>query len=261
MTGYRRKHDRHEPRSWWSLFFRLGGLVALYLGGALLILTLFSAGTLYVADRLDRQGMLARAVVSAKRQETEGGAAHYYVTFTYKVKGESGRSVEAPVSAAQYYSAIIGQEWPIRYLPGDPGRIDTDIGFYREFGERLRGAGLVAGLIGLAILWMVGRRANRAVRVRRDGVRVLAQVTGIRALKKREGGAQQARLQWREPDGRTGESLEHDANWLRETYGPEDRVAVFRLGRLAYWEGDVGPARHNIAPPEEVRAGHSGKSG
>ncbi len=246
MGGYRRRHDRNRPRGWWSLFLRLGGWVAMILGLLLVLVTLFSAGVLFLADRLDRTGALAYAVVVDKRTEEiveDGGAdrAVHYVTFTYKARGGGGRTVETAVAPAYYDSVARGDERPVRYRPDDPGYIEEDVGYYRRVGVRLRWLGLAVGLAGLAALWAFGKRANRAVRVRRDGRRVMADVMGVRDLNVTVNGARQGKLTWREPDGHTGESLMRPARWLRDTYRPGDRIVVYRLGRHAYWEGDVGP--------------------
>ncbi|MDF0599939.1 hypothetical protein P1J78_04270 [Psychromarinibacter sp. C21-152] len=246
MGAYRRRHDRHRPRGWWSLFIRLGGWVGLILGALLLVVTTFSAGALFLADRLDRSGALAYAVVTDTREAPSAEGTEHYVTFTFKAKGGGGRTVETAVSPGYYADARIGDERPIRYLLDDPTQVEEDLGAYRRVGTRLRWIGLAVGLAGLAALWVFGKRANRAVRVRRDGRRVLADVMGVRELRVTVNGARQGRLTWREPDGKTGESLMRPVAWLRETYRPGDRIVVYRLGRHAYWEGDVGPPRHAL---------------
>ncbi|MDF0597034.1 DUF3592 domain-containing protein [Psychromarinibacter halotolerans] len=241
MTTYRRRHHRTEPRSWFSLFLRFGGWAAIVLAVALLVTTLFSAGALFLADRIDRDGALAYATVTDKRAEGETR----FVTFTFKARGGGGRTETVTVDPSYYDSLAEGDERPVRYDPETPGAVETDLGFYARIGARLRWGALVLGLLGLAALWAVGQRANRAIKVRRDGDRRMADVMGVRDLRLRIGGAQQGRLTWREPDGRTGESFPHDADWLRKTYGPGDQIVVFRLGRHACWEGDVGPSRQD----------------
>lgn len=246
MAQYRRRHDRDRPRGWWSLFLRLGGWISLGLGVLLLIVTAFSAGALYLAGHVDRTGALAYAVVTDKRLDPAGEGAVPKVTFTYKASG-GGRTVETEVTRDYYDSVAVGDERPIRYLRGDPTDIVTDLSYYHRIGALLRWIGLMLGLAGLAALWAFGKRANRAVRVRRDGQRLLADVMGVRDLNFAVNGERQGRLTWREPDGRTGESLMRSVRWLRETYHPGDRIVVFRLGRHAYWEGDVGPPRREVA--------------
>lgn len=251
MARYRRRHDRHHPRGWWSLFLRLGGWASLVLAAALLVLTAFSATTLFLADRLDREGALAWAVVTDKRvqvrTDSDGDTAHdHYATFTFKARGAGGRTVEAPVGRAFFDAVEPGDERPIRYLLRDPDRIEVNIGGYRRTGLVLRWIGLGFGLAGLAALWAFGSQANRAVKVRRDGEKRHAEVAGVRGLSVSVNGRRQGRLMWREADGQLGESLMRSEHWLRERYAPGDRIVVFRLGRHAFWEGDVGPPQREM---------------
>ncbi|MDJ0826448.1 MAG: hypothetical protein QNJ16_13170 [Rhodobacter sp.] len=249
--AYRRKHDRHWPRGWFSLFLRLGGWASLALGVGLLVVTAFSAGTLYLADRFDREGRLAYAVVADMRVvetvDDDGDVARdHFVTFTYKTRGGGGRTQEVEVSAAYFGGVAEGDERAIRYLASDPGRVEVDIGRYRRTGVVLRWIGLGLGVLGLAALWLFGAQANRAVKVRRDGEKRFAEVSGITETNVRVNGRRQGRLTWREADGRVGRSLMRDAGELRGLYRPGDRIVVFRLGRHAFWEGDVGPPRREV---------------
>lgn len=249
MTRYRRRHDRHTPRTWWSLFLRLGGWTALLTGAALVAVTWFSAGALYLADTLDREGAPAYATVSTKRADADSSAgATHYVSFTFKVRGEPGRTVETEVDRAYFEAVEPGDERLIRYLLADPDRVEVDTSRYRRTGNALRWIGLAVGLAGLGALYGFGHAANRAIKVRRHGEKRYAEVTGIRESRLRIGGGRQGRLTWREPDGQVGESLVRSAAWLRETYRPGDQIVVFRLGSHAFWEGDVGPPKGEVTP-------------
>ena len=225
--------------------------MCLIFGAALLILTGFSAGALYLADRLDRDGRLAYAVVSDKRVETRTDSdgdtdTDHFVTFTFKSRGQSGQVVETEVGSSYYCAVSVGDERAIRYLADDPSTLEYDIGGYRRTGVTLRWIGLGLGIAGLAALWGIGSRANRAVRVRRDGEKRMAQVTGVREVNVTGNHRRQGRLMWREADGATGESLMRDAEALRRLYRTGDPIVVFRLGRHAYWEGDVGPPAREV---------------
>ncbi len=252
MARYRRRHDRHQPRTWFSLFVTFGGWAALGIGALVVVITLFSAGALGLAARFDRDGALAYAVVSDKRMtqttDSKGNVTRdYFVVFAFKVRGGTGQRVETEVPAAYFHGVDEGEERPIRYLRSDPTTVESDIGYYRRTGLWLRWLGLVLGLAGLAALWRFGARANRAVKVRRDGEKRYARVTGIREVKLLVKGAPQGRLVWREEDGQVGESLLHNAEWLRGRYAPGEPVVVFRHGRHAFWEGDVGPPKREVA--------------
>ncbi len=248
---HRRKHDRHYPRGWFSLFLRLGGWVCLVAGVALLVLTGISASRLYMADRLDAGGGYSAAVVTGKRfeQSTDSDgdtSTTYYVTFTYKGGAAGGQTVETSVGSGFYDDVGLQDRRVIRYLREEPTVIEYAPGRYRRIGNILRYIGLGVGLLGLSALWLLGQQTNRAIRARRDGDRRIAKVMDIRGTGVEVNDRQQARLVWREDDGKTGQSLMRDEAELRSLYKTGDRIVVFRLGRYAVWEGDVGPPRREV---------------
>lgn len=245
-----RKHDRAYPRGWLSLFLRLGGWSALVFGAVLLVLTFISAVNLAIADRMDTEGRFASAGVVAKRitqsTDSDGDTTYsYYVTFRFKTP-EGGHEVERNVGRAYYYDAEIGDERIIRYLQSEPDRIEHDIGAYRRGGVILRWVALFFGLAGLFMLWRYGSEANRAILARRDGEKRVAVITAIRNTNFKVNNRRQGRLEWREEDGRTGRSLMRNAEELHRLYDAGDKITVFRRGRHAVWEGDVGPPRREV---------------
>jgi len=242
---YRRRHDRHRPRGWLSLFIRLGGWVSFILGVALFVLTLFSAGYLAVADKVDRLGDYALGTVVEKSQhesELVSDLTTYWMTFAYKTS-DGGKVAKTVVAAEFFNETEIGDERVVRYLRAEPGRIVFDRSTFRETGVILRWVGLAMGIGGLWALWYFGSRANRAVIVRRDGDKRFAEVTGIHEMNVEINSHPQGRLLWREDDGQTGESLMRDRFELSRLYKAGDQIVVFRLGDEAFWEGDVGPPR------------------
>lgn len=250
MAGYVRKHDRTRPRGWFSLFVRLGGWGALIAGIVLLALTTFSAINLRIADRLDADGRFARAVVVDREMvqstDSDGDTTYsHYLTFRFKTE-DGGRTQRVRVGSDYYSDALVGDERVIRYLRGDPATLETEVGAYRRVGTVLRWIGLAFGIAGLVTLWSFGQAANRAIRARRDGEKRRAVVTEIRDTAVRVNNRRQARLIWREEDGRTGRSLMRAGEELRRLYDAGDEIVVFRLGRHAFWEGDVGPPAREV---------------
>jgi hypothetical protein len=246
MTPHTRRHDRDRPRSWLSLFIRLGGWAAIVLGCVLVLLTLISATQLMIADRLDREGTFAQAVILSSRVEvttdSDGDQSRsYYATFRFKDARLGGQALERSVSQSFYHRAAEGDELTIRYLRSDPSTFEYEIGQYRQQGNVLRWVGLGIGLAGLFVLWRVGRQANAALIARKRGEKRFARVVGITETSFSVNNRRQARLSWREEDGQEGESLMHDLAKLSEMYRAGDPIVVFRLGDRAYWEGDVGP--------------------
>ena len=247
---YQRRHDRTRPRGWFNLFLRFGGWACFLFGGLLVVLTFFSASALYLADRMDAEGRLARATVTDKRvavrvDEDGDESRDYFLTFTYKTR-DGGLSTEAKVPLPVHNRLHIGDEHVIRYLNDDPRQVEYEIGQYREKGRILRHIGLGIGLLGLVLLWRFGARTNAAILARRDGDKRYAVITGIIGSGVEVNEREKGRLEWREPDGQTGRSLMHDLDKLRDLYEAGDRIVVFRRGKDAYWEGDVGPPKREF---------------
>jgi len=240
---YRRRHDRDHPRGWLSLFARFGGGLAMLAGAALVVLTLFSASALMLADRIDRDGRHAWGAVVAKRVEGD----RYLVSFAYKTSA-GGQVAEAEVDAAVYDAAQVDDPHVLRYMRADPGQIALGGEDYRARGVLLRNIGLALGVMGLAMLWFGGTRANRAIKARRDGEKRFAVITAIREVPGRQ---DKGHLIWREEDGLTGQSLPRAMDALLEAYDAGDRIVVFRLGGYAVWEGDVGPPWREMEQTED----------
>ena len=248
--AYVRKHDRNRPRSWWSLFIRLGGWGSLILGVFLVIFTLLSWGQLVIADRLDADGRHTLAAVIDKRMvevtDSDGDTDRsYYVTFRFKT-ALGGRDVERDADSSYFNEVTVGDKVPVRYLLDDPDVVEYDVGQYRRGGVFVRWLGLFIGLGGLYTLWRFGSQTNAAILARRDGEKRFADVIGITELNVEINGRRQGRLMWREPDGQTGESLMHSVTKLSNLYKSGDKIVVFRLGDDAFWEGDVGPPKREV---------------
>lgn len=243
--SYERKHDQTSPKSWFRLFMRFGGWVAIILGVLLIIMTLVAESRLWMADQLDADGRHARAVVMDKRTEvsidSDGDrSTEYFMTFRYKTR-DGGMEAEVEVDETFYWDVAKEDEHVIRYLRTSPETIEYKDGYYRRSGIVFRTIGLVLGIAGLAGLWFFGGKASRAIRARRFGEKRLATVTEIAETNVEINEKRQARLVWVEDDGQTGRSLMRDERYLSARYKAGDKIVVFRLGDDVHWEGDVGP--------------------
>lgn len=251
MERYTRKHNRTRPRSFLSLYLRLGGWISLILGAILVFLTLISATQLWIADRLDRDGKFAQAVILETRSEVtvdEDGdeSTDYYASFRFKDSRIGGLDYEKRVSRGYFEEVQTGDEVTIRYLRSDPQTFEYEIGQYRRDGHIVRYIGLFFGIAGLLTLWRVGRRATNKLLARKQGEKRFARVTGILEAGRSVNGRRKARLTWQEEDGQTGESLLRDARELSGRYKAGDQIVVFRLGETSVWEGDVGPPKREM---------------
>lgn len=239
-----RKHDRDEPRGWFSLFFRLGGWLALIAALVMLVVAGLMVGYARSAMLFERDGVVTQANILQRRVEVEyddGKAKRtYFVRFFFDTPTMYTVDVERRVPLSVYEAAIVGEPRDIRYLPDEPERFEHTVGMNAHNGQTARYVGWVVGAIGLGALWHVGMKTNRAILARRDGEELVAEVTQIQRLNVQVNKRQQGRLHWQLPDGTTGRSLMRDANALA-THSPGDKITVFRRGLDQWWEGDVGP--------------------
>ncbi len=246
-SRYRRRHDRTHPRGWFNLFLRLGGWVCLLAGAGLLVLTFVSAIALRVADRIDAKAGYAVATITGKSVlgDRENPEARM-VTFTYKTPLRGGQTAETKVDADFFARVTVGSEYPIRYLKDDPSRVEMEPVQSRRAGAVLRWIAFALGLLGLYALWRFGSQTNAAILARRDGEKRLAKVVAVNPTGVEINGRPQGRILWREDDGQAGESLMRDLGRLKQHYDPGDSIVVFRRGKDAVWEGDVGPPRREV---------------
>lgn len=251
MARYTRKHDRSRPRSFFSLFVRLGGWASLIFGALLVFLTLISATQLWFADRLDVHGTFAKAVILEKRiqvtvDEDGDESTSYFATFRFKDSQIGGLDQERNVGRDYYGAVSEGDEVTVRYLRFEPSTFEYEIGQYRRDGHIVRYIGLFFGILGLLTLWRFGQQTTDALLARKRGEKRLARVTGIAESGVKVNGRRQARLCWREEDGQEGESLLRNVAELSDLYREGDQIVVFRLGERAFWEGDVGPPKREM---------------
>ncbi len=247
-----RKHDRDLPRGWFNLFIRMGGWVCLIAGLIVAITFGITLATEQSAARFEAEGRVTWAEVTDKRVEishdSDGDETRtYYVTFEFETRGGQSVRVERSVAKSFFNGTGPGDEKEIRYLPDVPKRIEYYVG---EKAYRTRVGlwiGGVVGAIGLGMLWFAGGRTNRAILARRDGVKQVAEVLRVRRLKVEVNDVTQARLVWRGPDGKEGESLMRNYPDLTQ-YKPGDKITVFRRGDDVWWEGDVGPRKADMPP-------------
>ncbi|MEL6169258.1 MAG: DUF3592 domain-containing protein [Pseudomonadota bacterium] len=241
------KHDRDQPRSWFSLFWHLGGWIAVLAAFAVVWSFGYTFSSEQSAARFAAEGRTTFAEVMDHRvrvsRDGDGNERRtYFVTFAYSTRDGTAYEVEKRVRQSHYHDLPIGARHEIRYLSTRPERIEAYVGEGSDRAMRGLWLGGVAGAIGLAALAIAGGRANRAVLARRDGVRQVATVVRVRELWLEVNDTKQARLVWTGPDGVEGESLSDDVQEF-VAWKPGDRITVYRRGKSVWWEGDVGPRR------------------
>ncbi|MEM9474809.1 MAG: DUF3592 domain-containing protein [Pseudomonadota bacterium] len=240
-----RKHDRETPRSWFSLFIRLGGWVSLIAAAVMILVGGLALGYARSAMLFDRDGVVTQAEILHRRVEVSRDSdgdeqRSYYVRFLFDTPTGQTVNRDRSVPRGVYDETIVGEPRDIRYLPYAPERFEHTIGANAANGRTARLIGWIVGAVGLGTLWYVGMKTNRAILARRDGEAVVAEITQMQRLKIEVNDRPQARLHWRLPDGAEGKSLMRDASKLT-AYSPGDTITVFRRGHEMWWEGDVGP--------------------
>ncbi|WP_438957187.1 hypothetical protein [Cognatiyoonia sp.] len=121
------RHDRTAPRSWWSLFFAVGGYFVILAGLALFGFTIWSSVDYRKATMFDRDGVGADAEIVSKRTVESDDDTDYDIVFAYQA-GERLVKVERSVSSGFYYDWSVGSDAPIRYMPNRTTRMEYYIG-------------------------------------------------------------------------------------------------------------------------------------
>lgn len=234
------KHDRSEPRGWFSIFIANGGWFALIAAVILLALTLFSVVNYATARSFAAYGTPIQAEVTRKWIDTDtDGGDDYMLRFEYRVDGvtyggnkDVGRSLHDRVE--------IGDLREVWYLPRTPKRFEYYQGESRDNARALQIAAGVAGLVALGVMWFVGRRVNRAVLARRWGYETVGTVINLVEHKDSGRLTGKGHMVWRTPEGIRGESMTHPMTKLR-SIGVGGEINVFVRKGHSVWEGDVGP--------------------
>ncbi|MEO0677792.1 MAG: DUF3592 domain-containing protein [Pseudomonadota bacterium] len=241
-----RSHGRDAPRSWLSLFWRLGGWIALLAGFLLLVLTFVSSASHREAAEFEALGEITAAEILNKREEVTRDSdgdrvVTYFVTYRFQAPGEQVIA-ETRVGRGLYRRSEPANRQELRYLPDSPRTFEVPPGSTRRGAWQAQLLALALGLGALAGLWFPGRRAVRAVKTRRSGSEIHATVTEVVRTNVKVNKRQQGYLAWEEPGGATGRSLYRGLEWLNDAYSPGDEIVVYRRGDDSWWEGDVGPA-------------------
>lgn len=239
------KHGRTAPRSWMSLFLKMGGWIAIVPGIMLLILTLVSSRLHNEAARFDAEGVIAQAEVLDQRTrvttDSDGDRrTTYYLTLSFLASGMEVVE-ETSVSSSIYFSSPVGGRVTLRYLESEPTRFEVPPGSSRSGARWTQVMALILGIVALIALYVAGGWATKAVKTRRHGERRVAKVEGIERLSVSINNRKQGRLTWRERDGATGRSMMRDHFDLMGDYKAGDEIIVYRKGAQSWWEGDVGP--------------------
>ncbi|WP_299848237.1 DUF3592 domain-containing protein [uncultured Roseovarius sp.] len=226
------------------LFLRMGGWIVVMLGLICAGLSLISAADSDLAQRFDKDGRQTSATVSHKRfaktRNPDGSlSTSYWVTLRYRTGAGEVMMLERLVNGVEYRRSEQGARVDLRYLPDAPFTVELATNWFRTMAQRKQSLALGAGLIGLLLLWVIGRRSVDAIRARDYGTREKAVVTGIRRVAIRLPGWPDRRLVWLDRHGNTGQSLRHHARSVMAVH-PGAVIDIYRGPTQSWWAGDVG---------------------
>lgn len=242
------KHDRHQPRGWFDLFFGLRGWLVIIGFVVLLVLTAVSVAKYVLDARFDRDGVEVQAVISDMYviyATDEDDSDDYYVTFAYADELGAGYSVKRLVARSFYRKTGLGRSTTIRYLRTAPEKMEYFVGENHEQGRIFQIISLAIGAASLAGLWIVGGRTNSGIRSRRDGEKITGEVVRVVESVDSDGDPTgKGRLHWVDQFGTAGKSLSQSMGVLRR-YKKGDQITLYRhrTSGDVWWQGDVGPRR------------------
>ena len=245
IVAVKPKHNRRKARTWWSLFWRMGGYGVVICAVLWLALTIPGHFSETMAERFARDGLVTMGQVVDRRHEistdSDGDETHsFYLTLRYNAGGMGVLQREVSVNSGLYAASPMGADVELRYLPGVVEAIEVPVGKTASTARWLVRIGTVFGVAALIMLWFFGKRATLAVKARRDGEAGVGEVVEVRATSVSVNNETQARLIWRGPDGEEGQSLMRGITELRKI-PVGAKINIYRFGDQMWWEGDVGP--------------------
>lgn len=233
----------YPPKSFFILFFRVGGTVVLIFLAWVGMFWLFSEQALVLARQFSENGEAVNANVINKfseiRRDSDGDRnTHYFLDLEYETRNGEAISLDRHVTRTEYNQVEPGDVMGIVYLRDNPETIEVTAGSNLRMGDMIRKFSWVSVLFVLVGTWINGRQALDAVRARENRRR--EEVSLIEVRKKRwlifsKG----YRLIWCENTGRKGQSLPQKADKLMG-FIPGDTLVVFHGDQRSWWAGDVG---------------------
>lgn len=231
---------RTEARSWLSLFFSHLGWVAIALAFVSVLMTGISVSSYLKGSEFDRKGVLIEAKVQRVRTNPRVSSASRVVNFTYSVP-EVRFSGSVAVGDWFLERHPVGTTTDIFYLPSEPARIAISARVDEAGGILSQAIAAIAGVLALGVTLFAGRRANEAVRARRYGTMIKAEVTRHEEIVGRNGRSSYLwRIHFLDADGQFGSSNDYQKDFvLRWPVGTQ--IDVYRGEHRNWWTEDIGP--------------------
>jgi hypothetical protein len=234
----------NPPVPFRTLFLKMGGWVVIISGIFVALMSILGHFAYQAAKQFERDGRAAVATVEEKyttqRRDANGDTVTTrWLVLSFTTQLGEDVVVRRVASQGEYARAEVGGAFDLLYLESRPDRVELTAGQNRSAARFQQIAALVIGIIWLGSLWLVGGWAVAAVRARRFGERIGAQVLDIKQTGIRIAREQKYRLIWKDDQGRMGRSLLRARADLAHLK-PGDRIEIYRGIKHGWWADDIG---------------------
>jgi hypothetical protein len=226
------------------LFMRLSGwsaAVSLALGAAIVFV---GSQISENADRLAAEGVDATATIIGKREIERHNAndtrtTDHLLRYHYPVGNGTLHYEERDVSGGFFDSMEVGQQIPVRFLPADPEMHEIEPGSVGDNAFYATLIGALFLLLGVLLAWLIGRKAQRMVRIRDHGARADATVEEVVAVS----GSRYLKFRFADGQGidRAGQSLLRRRRKIGDIEAGDQIPVRYdpQVPKRAYWERDL----------------------
>lgn len=226
-----------KPRSWFSMFWRNQGWFSIFLACATIVLTGISVNYYAKTRTVAQDGVLKIATVADRRIENTDADKQFFVTYVFTV-GDGKEKIEMQVRQSDYEDAA-GFIQKVYYPTDDPALIGERQNTLQNHGKQFRNLALLAGLAGLFMGWLSGRKATGALLARRGGIEEDAYIYR-RVESISDSWSASVHIKFRSHSGAEGRSFSRSA-FTFPALEPGDMIRVFTRNGRAWWVDDTGP--------------------
>lgn len=207
--------------------------------------------------RLGSEGIETTAVVTDMRKRTKYSDGKRRTThkLTYEFETRDGAQISdsASVSANTYRQAKIGAEVRVVYWPKDPNLNAISSDNAQQTPWFFGSIGLLFGVFGGVGGARYARKAMTCFYLREHGLKMVATVTGHSKTSYSVNKQKLYRLEWRNGEGRTGQSLAVAPKRLK-AFAPGSEITIYvdpNHPDRQVWQGDCGVRKSDTdgAPP------------
>lgn len=238
--------DSHiPPRSFLSLFLRLGGWILLVTLLPVAVISWVAVVNASIAKRFEVEAVHVTAQIldhyfTVSTDSDGDKTTTYWLDLEYPLENGTPYQRRKSVPRWVYDETETGGTYEISYLRSDPERIQLYDGEYARGSRVAQMIGLIGGGIWLGFFWWVGRKTVAGLRARMYGARVEVPSLGATRTNVRVNNKPRYRIRWVTPDGTPGQSLMRKGSGFEGADQEGAMITVYRGLRGDWWAGDVG---------------------